>query len=561
MIPTTTNTVTPADGKTVKVVMGCVVVLIIIISISYFSGHSGNDNITAPAPAAVELQTLNVLSAAIMLKQKAVNLGLRLNSLFTAAPAARPQTGHLSETFYLSGKKFERGSIVPYRTYLPPGAEQQSGLAVYVMLEASPEILPAMDDFIAEKIMPPGLFLLVNPGQLPASRPDGFPRGMRAEEFDQNGREFADFLVEELIPDAASRTGAQLSDSPDMHFITGGSSGGNCAWNAVWYRNDYFRLTFLSSPTFSAMRGGEEPMVLLRKTESRPIRIYLTVGTLEPDYYFGSSFYAACNAAKAFKFAGYRCHFELVKDGGHCALREDRDMLRRVMTFLWQDWQTEPVTVESRQIRIKNILSENSQWSDFNGDWPSHSEVRTESGVYSCDGGRILLRRPNAESPEVVADGFGHLAALALSSDRWRLYAADTTRRFVYALSIKPNGELDEIYKLAPLHLAHDCREIGALDLCVAADDRVYAATELGIQGIVSFGLTDLILPLPNDLPADRVALEIDGDRQSWLYAASGDKKFRRPVKIGPAKADQTTPPSSPEYGDDFDYSIPHLPQ
>ena len=92
------------------------------------------------------------------------------------------------------------------------------------------------------------------------------------------------------------------------------------------------------------------------------------------------------------------------------------------------------------------------------------------------------------------------------------------------------------------------------MDLCVAADDRVFVATELGVQGIVSFGLNDLILPLPNDLPADKVRME-----GNLLYAASGDKIFRRPLAISaPADDGKPLPPKTAGYSDGFDYSRPH---
>ena len=92
------------------------------------------------------------------------------------------------------------------------------------------------------------------------------------------------------------------------------------------------------------------------------------------------------------------------------------------------------------------------------------------------------------------------------------------------------------------------------MDLCVAADDRVFIATELGVQSIVSFGLNDVILPLPGDLPADKVRLE-----GNILYAASGDKIFRRPLAISaPVEDAKPAAPKTPGYSDGFDYSRPH---
>ena len=90
--------------------------------------------------------------------------------------------------------------------------------------------------------------------------------------------------------------------------------------------------------------------------------------------------------------------------------------------------------------------------------------------------------------------------------------------------------------------------------MAVLADDRILAATELGIQGVVSFGITDLILPLPGDLPAEKVAV-----CGKVMYVASGDKIFYRELKI--AGIDYNAPasaPCSPGYGDGFWYERSH---
>ncbi|MCE5185361.1 MAG: hypothetical protein LLF76_04465 [Planctomycetaceae bacterium] len=160
----------------------------------------------------------------------------------------------------------------------------------------------------------------------------------------------------------------------------------------------------------------------------------------------------------------------------------------------------------------------------------------------------------------LVADGFGEVSAIILSSDRWRLYIADRTRRFIYAMSIMPDGSLGQLYKLAPLHLAHDCQNIGALDLCSDQDDRVYAATDLGVQGIVTFGLTDLIIPLPQDLPAEAVAF--GGLDHNILYVKSGKRLFKRKLKVGAASTSLLPIPSrTPDYYSGGTSTITHLPQ
>ena len=56
--------------------------------------------------------------------------------------------------------------------------------------------------------------------------PDGTSRGMRMNSYDLFDREYGDFLVYELIPHIKEAYGLPISDSPDMHLISGSSSGG-----------------------------------------------------------------------------------------------------------------------------------------------------------------------------------------------------------------------------------------------------------------------------------------------------------------------------------------------
>ncbi|MBO4344148.1 MAG: hypothetical protein J5833_00235, partial [Victivallales bacterium] len=322
--------------------------------------------------------------------------------------------------------------------------------------------------------------------------------------------------------------------------------------NAVWFRNDYFRRAFLSSPTFSAMRGGEEPMVLVRKTEPRPIKLYITCGTEEPDYFFGSSLYAAQNAASALEFAGYDFRFEQFTGEGHCCRREDETLWRRMMNFVWSGWRDVPVRPLFPQIRVRNLVVPDDGWSKCSHEFTAKDSVATDNGTYSFSCG-CIYQESNGQR-QLAADGFGEISAIALSRDNWRLYVADAQRRFVYAMTIQQDGTLDGFYKLAPLHIAHDARRLGATDIAVLDDDRVLAATELGVQGIVSFGLTDLILPLPNDLPAER--LDVVGDT---LYVSSGEQVFRRRLKVGARNGAEPSAPATPGYSDGVSYSRSHL--
>lgn len=149
----------------------------------------------------------------------------------------------------------------------------------------------------------------------------------------------------------------------------------------------------------------------------------------------------------------------------------------------------------------------------------------------------------------MVNSEFGNISALAISTDRWRLYVADRLKHCVYALAIHPDGSLGKSYILAPLRLSPKIEQLGASAICVDTKDRLYVATPLGIQSIISFGIIDAILPLPGDLQADDVAF--GGDDGRILYARSGEKVFKRPMKtVGKPLDFPITPPGTNGYYD-----------
>ena len=436
------------------------------------------------------------------------------------AVAATPEStgGTWVRDATLVGSRFHLGSAFTFSAWAPAGL--RSGAALYLLMEHSRE---PMQEIIAPLMVsgaiPPGVILWSSPGTLAPGAPGAAVRNMRASEYDQPGTEFPNFLVEELVPAAEAALGTKVSASPDLHFITGGSSGGICAWNAAWYRNDFFHRVFLSSPSFLAIRGGEEMMAVVRKCETRPIKVFMTLGTVEPDYFFGDSFYVALNAAGALRHAGYDFAFRLFEHAGHCANRQEAALWNEMLPWLFDGWKDNPAVVaRGNPPRVANLIAEASRWEPCNHALPP----------------------PCRET---------------LSTDRGRRYRVAPDSRFVLADTLGADGAATGTYVLSTLHLAWNARQVGANALALLADDRLLVATELGVQGVVSFGLTDLVLPLPGDLPADNIAVE-----GHTLYASSGPRVFRRELRIPAADPNVVAAPASPGYSDGFDYSREHLP-
>ena len=100
-------------------------------------------------------------------------------------------------------------------------------------------------------------------------------------------------------------------------------------------------------------------------------------------------------------------------------------------------------------------------------------------------------------------------------------------------MTIASDGSLKDLRKVNVLLIATDSIVIGARDIAVDTQDRIYAATDAGIQVATPGTYVQMILPLPRDLPADKVAF--DGQT---LYATSGTRTFKRLVKVPGRTAD-----------------------
>ena len=455
------------------------------------------------------------------------------------AETANPEAKNRKVSFV--SKVHEPGLPLKYSTYLMNGTDAAAA-PVFVMMEQNESTTPPkMETFAAEGLIPPGLVVFVMNGSLMPTVKGGFSRYMRGEAFGRPGRGFPSVLIDELIPVAARNCGVTVSNDPDMHFICGSSAGGGATLNAVWYRNDYFRRAYAASPSVDALRGGEDILRLIRMTETKPLRIFISTGDREPDRTGGDLFYDDMQLRSAFDFAGYPCELMYFPQGGHNAGVGDVDMMRRMFAFVWKDWRTTKIVPPRNPVRVASLVADGTAWAECKASVPAKRSVSAAGGVYSCDGGRIVFTKGGSSKP--VAECFSRVEAISLSSDGWRLYVVDASRRDIFALTVEPDGSLGFPFQLAPIRLAHDATRLSATDLLTLENDRVLAATELGVQSSLSFGALDVVLPLPGDLPVDRIWM--DG---KTLYAQSGRRVFRRELLVAAARDDVITKPLSSYY-------------
>ena len=193
-------------------------------------------------------------------------------SLAAQQPAPQPQltpdslqhpgvpTGTLSPKLTLTSKIYD-GMVSDYWVYIPAQYDPSKPAALmvfqdgegYAKRDGDHPALNVLDNLIAQHKIPLMIAIFTNPGDISAS-PDtptynfvstyskkwsrSLKDSMRSTEYDTVSDRYARFLRDELIPAVAAYYNVRTDAY--SRAITGLSSGGICAFNAVWQMPDQF---------------------------------------------------------------------------------------------------------------------------------------------------------------------------------------------------------------------------------------------------------------------------------------------------------------------------------
>ena len=224
-----------------------------------------------------------------------------------------------------------------------------------------------MDNLIASGEMPVTIGVFVNPGVVYDE--DGeVVRYNRCKEFDSTDDRFATFLENEVLTKVE---GMQTESGKIIHLsldandraITGASSGGIAAFTAAWNRPDLFSRVYTTVGTFVAMRGGHEYPAIVRKTEPKPLRIYMQDGWYDVwNPIFGEWFEYNMLMESAFNFAGYEV-FHLWNRGNH-SIKYGTLAFPDAMRWLWKGYPAKVQKGWSNNGMLQEILLENEDWQE-----------------------------------------------------------------------------------------------------------------------------------------------------------------------------------------------------
>ncbi|MDX9881764.1 MAG: alpha/beta hydrolase-fold protein [Prolixibacteraceae bacterium] len=263
------------------------------------------------------------------------------------------------ETFQFNKSKIYPGTERTVTVYLPAQLDPSKPACVYVQQDGiRPNSASVMDSLIAINGIPVMVGVFVNPGNVPPADSNTKHRPNRCFEYDALGDAYARFILEEILPFVVEKYKLNLSDKGDDRGIGGASSGGISAFNAAWERPDAFTRVYCNSGSFVGFRGGHEFPLLVRKTEAKPIRAYLTTGTNDMENCAGNWFLVDQEMDKALKFSGYDYQFRIL-EGKHVV--GYKEYFAEAMTYLWKDWP-EPVKTGLSAPRVQDIILKGETW-------------------------------------------------------------------------------------------------------------------------------------------------------------------------------------------------------
>ncbi len=294
------------------------------------------------------------------------------------------------------------------------------------------------DNLIHEGAMPPTVGLFINPGVVPPANDSALPRFNRSFEYDDVSDRYARFLIEEMIPFVEVTHGVDLSDDPNDRGICGASSGGICAFVAAWNRPDAFRRVYSMIGTYVGLRGGDELATLVRKTEPKPLRIFLQDGEGDLNIYCGDWWMENQTMNRALQWAGYEVEHVWGKDAHNH--NHGAAIFPQAMRWLWKDYPQPVKTHYDRSSsRACEMLVEDADWELIGKDyeWAEGLAVTEDGTLYFSDvpASKIYRVLPG-EKPEVFVEDSANANGLALGPDG-RLYGACSGANSILAWDLK----------------------------------------------------------------------------------------------------------------------------
>jgi gluconolactonase len=331
---------------------------------------------------------------------------------YTLGPDSQPQSGVPKGS--VAKYELKAGALYPgtphtYSVYVPAQYDAAKPTPFMIFLDGSAFLSDKLrvpivfDNLIAKHDLPPLIGIFVDPGVLPAVSDQAQNRVERIFEYDSLSDRYSRFLLEDLIPEVAKKY--NLSKDPDDRALCGLSTGAVGSFVAAWNRPDQFHRVLSFIGTYVAMKGADALPALIRKTEPKPIRIFLQDGKndhivpAEPygTYFAGSWPINNQVMFEALESTGYDAKL-VMGDGGHDIVQAAAIMPEAVR-WLWRGYLDPVVVHEPAAMRQPGWDPRGKVYSVVSADKPWQQVGESYGAVASPTGdkeGNVFFADPGA---------------------------------------------------------------------------------------------------------------------------------------------------------------------
>ncbi len=293
-------------------------------------------------------------------------LALAIAGLCPRASSAAPPKGEVTKHSFAKSTIFP-GTTRDYWVYVPKQYDPAKPACLWVNQDGIQNKAPEVfDELIDKKEIPIMIGVFVTPGRARSTKGGGsLDRFNRSFEYDGLGDAYVRFLLEELLPEVETLSttdgrAIHLSKDGNDRGIGGSSSGAICAFTAAWERPDSFHRVFSAIGTYVGLRGGNVYPTLIRKTEPKPLRVFLQDGSSDLNIYGGDWWMANQEMERALIFAGYEVNHDW-GTGGHNGQHAGK-IFPEAMRWLWKDWP-EPVKSRVGSPMLRDLLVPGEGWT------------------------------------------------------------------------------------------------------------------------------------------------------------------------------------------------------
>ena len=280
------------------------------------------------------------------------------------------------------------GTTRSFQVLVPKGYDASSPACLVLGLDGNLfGAITVIDNLVKTKEMPMTIGVFLNPGVCYDDN-GKVVRYNRSNEFDRTDDRLARFIENEVLPEVEKmKTSAGLpiliSKDANDRAITGASSSGIAAFTVAWERPDMFSRVYSSVGTFVAMRGGNEYPAIVRKTEPKPIRIFLQDGVNDTwNHIFGDWWEYNQLMSSALNYAGYEFDYKWDR-GGHSIYYGTR-IYPDVMRWLWRGYPAQVRVGESMNGMLKSLIKKGEDWNEI-------CSVESDARLYAVNDGTVIL--------------------------------------------------------------------------------------------------------------------------------------------------------------------------